>query len=70
MDYEKIIKQAYAHAKKQGLTQSQIAEKTGCDQKKISTLVNGKYQPLFGFALKFIEACGMEINVKIKNTAK
>lgn len=68
MDWEKIIQQAYAHAKEQGLTQSQIAEKAGCDQKKISTLVNGKYQPLFGFALKFIEACGLEIVIIKKHT--
>ena len=66
MGYEKIIQQAYSHAKKQGLTQTQIAEKAGCTQKKISTLVNGKSQPLMGFALKFIEACGLEIEVKEK----
>ena len=67
MDWEKIIKQAYSHAKAQGLTQRQIAEKTGCEQKKISTLVNGKYQPLMGFALNFIEACGLEVEVKTHN---
>ena len=66
MDWEKIIQQAYTHAKKQGLTQTQIAEKIGCTQKKISTLVNGKYQPLMGFALRFIEACGLEIEMKEK----
>lgn len=66
MDWKKIIQQAYTHAKAQGLTQTQLAEKTGCDQKKISTLVNGKYQPLFGFALKFIEACGLEVVIKEK----
>ena len=65
-DWKKIIKEAYAHAKKQGLTQTQIAEKVGCTQKKISTLVNGKYQPLMGFALKFIEACGLEVEIKVK----
>lgn len=66
MDWKKIIQQAYTHAKAQGLTQTQIAQKAGCTQKKISTLVNGKYQPLMGFALRFIEACGMEIEVKEK----
>jgi predicted XRE-type DNA-binding protein len=65
-NWKEVIKEAYAHAKKQGLTQTQIAEKIGCTQKKISTLVNGKYQPLMGFALKFIEACGLEIEVKEK----
>ena len=65
-NWKEVIKQAYAHAKKQGLTQTQIAEKVGCTQKKISTLVNGKYQPLMGFALRFIEACGLEIEVKEK----
>lgn len=63
-NWKKIIQQAYTHAKKQGLTQTQIAKKAGCTQKKISTLVNGKYQPLLGFALRFIKACGMEIEVK------
>jgi hypothetical protein len=28
--------------------------------------VNGKYQPLMGFALRFIEACGMDIEIKVK----
>jgi len=65
-NWKEIIQQAYAHAKKQGLTQTQIAEKAGCTQKKISTLVNGKYQPLLGFALRFIEACGLEVEIKVK----
>ncbi len=65
-NWKEVIKEAYAYAKKQGLTQTQIAEKAGCTQKKISTLVNGKYQPLMGFALRFIEVCGMEIEVKEK----
>jgi predicted XRE-type DNA-binding protein len=65
-NWKEVIQQAYTHAKQQGLTQTQIAEKIGCTQKKISTLVNGKYQPLLGFALKFIESCGMDIEVKEK----
>jgi len=65
-NWKEVIKEAYAHAKKKGLTQTQIAEKAGCTQKKISTLVNGKYQPLMGFALRFIEACGLEVEIKVK----
>lgn len=70
MDWKELIATAAGHGKAAGLTQTEIARRTGAHQKQISQLATGKVEPRLGFALRFFEACGMEVNVKIKNTAK
>lgn len=63
MDWKKVIQQAYSHGKAAGLTQNEIARRTGAHQKQISQLVTGKVEPRLGFAFRFFEAVGLEIRL-------
>lgn len=60
MDWKELIAIAARHGKAAGLTQTEIARQTGAHQKQISQLATGKVEPRLGFALKFLEAVGLE----------
>lgn len=68
MDWKKVIQQAYSHAKAAGLTQNEIARRTGAHQKQISQLVTGKVEPRLGFALRFFEAVGIDLVLTARAT--
>lgn len=61
MDWKKLIAIAAGHGKAAGLTQTEIARRTGAHQKQISQLVTGKAEPRLGFALRFFEAVGIDL---------
>lgn len=60
-DWRQLIASAAAYGKAAGLTQNEIARRTGAHQKQISQLAAGKVEPRFGFALRFFEAVGIDL---------
>lgn len=61
MDWKELIAIAAGHGKAAGLTQNEIARRTGAHQKQISQLAAGKVEPRLGFALRFFEAVGLDL---------
>lgn len=68
MDWKELIAIAAGHGKAAGLTQTEIARRTGAHQKQISQLAAGKVEPRFGFALRFFEAVGIDLVLIARTT--
>lgn len=68
MDWKELIAIAAGHGKAAGLTQNEIARRTGAHQKQISQLVTGKVEPRLGFALRFFEAVGLDLVLTARTT--
>ena len=49
-----------------GLTQKQLAEKTGIDQAHISRLENGNYNPSLDFLKRIAKGIGKELHIEFR----
>lgn len=53
--------------KKGGITQSELAKRTGKARAHLSRVVNSRTDPMFGTLMELIRACGVEIVVEFRN---
>lgn len=65
----KLIKQVVEARKKNGLTQSSLAEKIGVSQQEISRFENEKHIPKLSNFLRIVDAVGLEMKLERKHTA-
>ena len=71
-EYEKLrpqyelISQIIAIRNEEGLTQEDLAERTGIARSNISRLESGNYNPSFEFIAKIAKGLGCEIHVELR----
>ena len=67
LDLEKEIMQAMIEAReKNGITQQELAEKTGLAQSEISQLESGYLDPSFATFVRLANGMGMKLKLKVE----
>lgn len=62
-----IISQIIKVRSEQGLTQEELAEKTGIQRSNISRLESGNYNPSLEFLSRVARGLGMELHVELRD---
>lgn len=63
-----IISQIIKARDEQGITQAELAERTGIRQSNISRLEGGNYNPSLEFLSRIARGLGMELHIELRHT--
>ena len=61
-----VISQIIKARDEQGITQAQLAERTGIRQSNISRLEGGNYNPSLEFLTRIAKGLGMELHIELR----
>ncbi|MGI5990158.1 MAG: helix-turn-helix domain-containing protein [Lachnospiraceae bacterium] len=61
-----VISQIIKARDEQGMTQAELAEKTGICQSNISRLEGGSYNPTLKFLVRIAKGLGMELHIELR----
>jgi transcriptional regulator with XRE-family HTH domain len=56
------------HAERQGITQGEIASRSGLQRTNVNRVLSGRYPPTIDVLLKIVDAVGAELIVKSCNS--
>jgi DNA-binding XRE family transcriptional regulator len=65
-----VVSQVINARNRQGLTQAQLAERTGIARSNISRLESGNYNPSLDFLQKIAHGLGLEVHVEFRTSLR
>jgi transcriptional regulator with XRE-family HTH domain len=65
-----LVSQLIAARNEEGLSQEELAERTGIARSNISRLESGNYNPSFEFVTRVAKGLGREVHVELRKPAR